>query len=350
MTAHMNLPNIGIRRFSRLEVETEKNSGTGLIGKIHPAQSEEPMTEKNLPSVSIVVPTHRRNADLECCLEAVSRLDPGADEIVVVDSAPDGPGAHDVALRWGARYVRENRPGASRARNRGAREASSDIIAFTDDDAAPASNWLGMILPEFLDPSVALVAGQVIAPAIEPAVGHLYDLCGFSGQGNDRLVLDCHTPRWFEKTNFLPFGLALNLALRRSVLEHWRGFDERIGVGTPLPGHEEQRAFLDLIELGFRLVYAPGAYVRHPLHAKSAEELRRRSLVRMQATSAYITLLMVEEPRHRREVLTYIWNKLWQSSASRVVPGAEAASLHRRLLARLQGPGRYFRSRSIKPA
>ena len=275
------------------------------------------MTRQDLPSVSIVVPTHHRNSDLECCLEAVSRLNPAADEIVVVDSAPKGPGAQDVALRWGARYVREDRPGASRARNRGAREARCDIVAFTDDDAAPDPDWLGLILPNFLDPLVALVAGQVIAPAIEPEIGRLYDLCGFSGQGPDRVVLDSETPRWFEMTNFLPFGLALNLALRRRVFEQWKGFDERIGVGTPVRGHEEQRAFLDLVELGFRLVYEPEAQVRHPLRSKSAEELRRRSLVRMQATAAYFTLLMVEEPQHRHEVLSYIWSKLWQRTGSR---------------------------------
>jgi glycosyltransferase involved in cell wall biosynthesis len=308
------------------------------------------MTGENLPSVSIVVPTHHRNSNLECCLEAVSRLDPAADEIVVVDSAPEGPGAREVALRWGARYVREERPGASRARNRGARVASGDIIAFTDDDAAPDSNWLGMILPGFNDPLVGLVVGRVVAPAIDSEICHLYDLCGFTGQGLDRFVLGLETPRWFEKANFLPFGLALNLALRRSVLEHWRGFDERIGVGTPVPGHEEQRAFLDLIELGFRLVYEPEACVRHPLRSKTAEELRRRSLVRMQATAAYFTLLMIEEPRHRHEVLSYIWSKLRRRSEPRAAYGGEPVSQLRRLLARLQGPAMYFRARSINQA
>jgi glycosyltransferase involved in cell wall biosynthesis len=308
------------------------------------------MTKQNFPSVSIVVPTHHRNADLECCLDAVSRLNPGADEVIVVDSAPEGPGARDVAERWGARYVREDKPGASRARNRGARAARGEIIAFTDDDAAPDTAWLGRILPNFLDPLVALVAGQVIAPSIEPEIGHLYDLCGFSGQGTERLVFDSETPGWFERTNFLPFGLALNLALRRSVFEQWKGFDERIGVGTPVRGHEEQRAFLDLIELGFRLVYEPMAQVRHPLQLKSPEELQRRSLIRMQATAAYVTLLMVEEPQHRHEVLSYIWNKLWKSNGTRTASGTAPAFRLRGLLARLQGPGLYFRSRSIHQA
>ena len=70
----------------------------------------------------------------------------------------------EVAARWRAYYIREDQPGASRARNRGAEEARGDIVAFTDDDAAPDSDWLGSILPQFSDAGVALVAGKVFAP------------------------------------------------------------------------------------------------------------------------------------------------------------------------------------------
>ena len=302
--------------------------------------------EQRALSVSVVVPTRNRNQDLERCLLAVSRLQPQPAEVLVVDSAPSGDGAREVAARWRARYVREDKPGASRARNCGARAARGDIVAFTDDDAAPDVSWLSLILPDFSDANVALVAGKVITPVSDTEFNRLYELCGFVGQGDERLVVDRNTPHWFEKVNFLPFGLALNLAIRRSVFQQWSGFDERIGVGTHVPGHEEQHAFLELIDLGFRLVYEPAARVTHPLSARCAEELRTRCLRRMQASSAYLTLLMVEEPKHWREVLGYVIGKFRSSPQPQSVHAGDRIPALQKVLARMQGPGLYFKARS----
>jgi O-antigen biosynthesis protein len=295
-------------------------------------------------TVSVVVPTRDRNADLELCLQAVDRLDPRPSEVLVVDSAPRGDGAREVARRLHARYVLEPRPGAARARNRGAAEATGDIVAYSDDDAVPSTDWLGKLLPEFHDPRVALVAGQVMAPAQDRELQPLYELCGYVGQGYDRIAVDYETPHWFEKVNFLPFGIGPNLAIRRCAFDLWHGFDERLGPGTPVPGHEEQRAFHQLIELGFRIVYQPAACVTHPLLPRPADELRRRSLHRMQASGAYLTLLLMEEPAHRREVLVHILHRLKQEpSAER--SGETLPPLFKQLIARLQGPVLYFRSR-----
>lgn len=296
-------------------------------------------------SVSVVVPTRDRIGDLERCLQAVSRLYPPPVEIIVVDSAPQRVSAREVALRWCARYLRDNVKGASRARNLGAREACGDIVAYTDDDAVPDASWLNSLVQEFSDPRVALVAGKVVPPTVEPELYRLYELCGFVGQGSDRIVLDRDTPHWFERVSFLPFGLGPNLAIRRSAFRHWCGFDERLGPGTPVPGHEEQRAFLQLINLGFRLVYAPTACVTHPLPAPTIEELRRRGVRRLQASSAYLTLLMIEEPRHRREVLGHILRKLQAASKPKGGMTAEHSFRLQCLIARLHGIGLYFISR-----
>jgi GT2 family glycosyltransferase len=308
-------------------------------------QSEHRTTGQRKLFVSVVVPTRDRNADLERCLAATNRLKPAVDEILVVDSAPRTGSARDVALRWHACYVREDVPGASRARNRGAREACGDIVIYTDDDAVPDEGWLRPILSEFDDPRVALVVGKVLPPPAQPDLYRLYELAGFTGQGNDRIIVDRDTPGWFEKVNFLPFGIAPNLAIRRSAFQEWQGFDERLGPGTLVPGHEEQHAFLQLIDLGFRLVYTPAASVTHPFPARSAQELQLRIMHRMQASSAYLTLLMVEEPQHRGDVLRYIIRKL-RHEANRHFE-ADRIQIHglRRFFARLQGPGLYYKSR-----
>ncbi len=302
-------------------------------------------TEDRALTVSVVVPTRDRNADLERCLEAISRLDPPPMEVVVVDSAPCGKGAQEIALQWHARYILEKVPGASRARNRGAREARGDVVFYTDDDAVPDISWLSSTLGEFSDNRVALVVSRTVPPETEPGLGPLYELCGFSGQSNDRVVVDHETPEWFQKVNFQPFGIGPNLAIRRSVFQRWGGFDERLGPGTPVPGHEEQHAFLQLIELGFKLVYVPTARVAHPLHKGSAEELRERSLCRMRASSAYLTLLVVEKPRVWGRIMTYIVRRVFGTVNPHGSSHAIQISRLKCFLARLQGPELYFKSR-----
>src|SRR5439155_22803794 len=89
------------------------------------------------PTATVVIPTRDRPHQLSRCLESLRRIDGPELEIVVVDSAPRRTHADDIAERWGARYELEPLPGASRARNRGARVCRSDVILFVDDDALP---------------------------------------------------------------------------------------------------------------------------------------------------------------------------------------------------------------------
>lgn len=97
------------------------------------------LEETAVTSVSIVVPTFQRPDALAQTLTALAGLDyPAADlEVLVVDDAADprteevaGRFAHDLAIT----RLAENRRGAARARNAGARAAGGDLLLFLDDD------------------------------------------------------------------------------------------------------------------------------------------------------------------------------------------------------------------------
>src|SRR5205085_2230656 len=117
------------------------------------------------PSCTIIVCTRDRPDELDRCLEAISSLEYGAFEVLVVDNAPSDRRAEDVVYLRQAKYVVEPTPGLSRARNRGAHEASNDVIAYLDDDCVPDRRWLAELMEPFQDPSIMATTGKTMPAA-----------------------------------------------------------------------------------------------------------------------------------------------------------------------------------------
>lgn len=289
--------------------------------------------------VAVVICTRNRPAELERCLASVAALQPPAREIIVVNSA--GASARDIASRYGARYLEESLPGVSRARNAGAAAATAELIAFLDDDSVATSNWLAMLGPPFADPKVMVSVGNV-APLVENSGGHHpFPL------RPDPLVVDRATPGWFWLANSGRIGLGGNMMLRRSAFAKWPGFDLRLGRGAAIPGAEEHFAFFQLIELGFRCVFVPGALVRHP--GLPSDEVRQHFEEQMvEIAAGYLTLLFMEHPPYRGELLRRVWRRALAGSSAGTASGVahERPSFWKRLRAAATGFWRYWRTRA----
>ena len=301
-----------------------------------------------LPSCTAVVSTRDRPDSLMDCLRAVRQQEyPGLD-IVVVDSAPQRADASAVAREFGARYLHLNRPGLSRARNSGAREAKSEIVVFLDDDVHLEHGCLAALAEEFSDERTMAVSGRVLMSGGDDNARAAFETFGGFDPGPDRRAIDRETPGWFELVNFGGLGTGAMLAIRRAAFGTWPGFDERLGRGAPQDCSEELHAFFSLVESGYRVVYTPRAVATHPA-PQSLQDLRRRVLTTAAGASAYMTMLLVEHRRHRGRILRYAWEAVhgkrreWRpySAARRhsVVPH------WRERLAWLQGPLLYARMR-----
>ena len=312
------------------------------------------MGEGNLceftPSCTVVICTRDRPMLLERCLEAVSRLVYPKFDVLVVDNAPRDGRSREVAARAGVQYVVEPKVGLSRARNRGARACHTEIIAYLDDDAVPEPEWLSGLAQEFVDPLVMAAAGLVLPLRVETEAERLCVAIGGAESGSkERLVVDSQVPLWFEIANFGGIGIGANMAVRRSAFDVWPGFHERLDSGVVLDGSGEHYAFFQLIDRGFRVVYAPCAVVRHPL-PRTMEFFRARYLKDRAVSTGYLTLLFFEEPRYRRETVKYVIKVLkdtprtWRDQ--RVSPLSRSISPRwRSLLAYLSGPLLYLWSR-----
>jgi GT2 family glycosyltransferase len=112
------------------------------------------------PSASIIIPTYNGARRIANGLESLRRQTEGRGvEIIVVDDGSSDNIADAVAPYPMVRLISQANSGPAAARNRGAREASGDLIVFTDDDCEPAPGWFDAMLKPFEDPDVVGVKG-----------------------------------------------------------------------------------------------------------------------------------------------------------------------------------------------
>jgi GT2 family glycosyltransferase len=102
-------------------------------------------------SVAVLVPTWRRPEDLARCLHTLRVQERKPDRVLVVRRADDEETSRVLAAQSGLRLeevlVRE--PGQVAALNAGLDAVVEDLVAITDDDAAPRPDWLERIVGWF---------------------------------------------------------------------------------------------------------------------------------------------------------------------------------------------------------
>ena len=119
------------------------------------------------PSVSLIVAAHDEEDVIERRLENLLALDypPDRLEIVVADDASEDRTRELVeavaAREPRVRLIRCARGGKVAAQNRALRETKSDVLAFSDANAAWPSDALRQLVRAFGDPDVGFVCGRV---------------------------------------------------------------------------------------------------------------------------------------------------------------------------------------------
>jgi glycosyltransferase involved in cell wall biosynthesis len=215
------------------------------------------------PRVSVIVPLHRDTPAFRRCLTAVQAL-PGDEHelIVVADRAVAGlPG--DARL-----VVTESQTDTSPAEKRDAAlaVAAGDILAFLDDDAYPAPDWLERALSRFGDQTVAAVGGPGLTPPEsrfrERASGAFYESPFGSGGLRARF-------RPVDGVRPVDDWPAYNLLIRREALERVGGWQ------SSFYGGEDTKLCLALRDAGFTIVYDPAVLVYHHRRPIFAAHLRQ---------------------------------------------------------------------------
>lgn len=237
--------------------------------------------------ITVVIPTRNRAHLLKDCLGYLVDAVRPVDEIIVVDSASTTRAVRDVTESFGARFVRSEIPGTSRARNAGWRAARNDIIAFIDDDVRVDPTWAAALSRAFDDPGTTFVTGYIGEPpegGVGPAVAQMVD----------------SQPARLDSTTTGLIGHSANLAVRRRALETIGGFDEKLGPGVRFKAAEDLDLFDRLFASGYVGRYDPSVPAYHESWRRIRDYIRLQGAYGYGAGARLAKLARTDRPHARR--------------------------------------------------
>ena len=270
-------------------------------------------------SISVMVPTYRRPLDLRRCLGALAEQCMPADEVIIVvrDTDSDtwemlkGGDAANLPLRT----VSVSEPGLVNAMNAGLAEVQTDIVAITDDDAAPRPDWLERIAATF-------AANQKIGGVGGRDYMHIG---GVLQDGRARVVGKVPLFGKHIGNHHLGFGEPREVDMLKGVNGAYRtaairdiGFDTRL-KGTGAQIHWEISLGIKLRRAGWKLIYDPKITVDHYLARRFDEDQRVGfNALATQNTAYNEALIRLEHVSTFGRIANLIWAIL---VGTRVLPG-----------------------------
>lgn len=201
--------------------------------------------------LSVVIPTYRRPDLLKKCLFALAHQDfPFSQfEIIVVSDGPDSA-TTDMINEFKEEFKQnpdlhflftDVKKGPAAARNLGWKEAKGELIAFTDDDCVPASDWLASYYRSYLACNKKLISftGKVIVPIPKLPTDYEKNVSNL------------------ETADFI----TANCACSKQALKQINGFDEEF----PIAWREDSALEFALLKQDIPILKIETAVVTHPV-------------------------------------------------------------------------------------
>ncbi len=202
--------------------------------------------------ISVVIPHYQDTRRLLVLLESLEgqSLEKENWEVIVVNNDPELPLVlpKDFSVDYPLQILEEKKPGSYVARNKGIVEAKGQIIAFTDSDMLPDSNWLDIAFSRFSqddNSEIGILTGPVTLFYKNPdklTVAEVYEkFSGFDFEGYAKGGT-CGAGNWFSY---------------KSVLEEFGGFrdDLKSNGDTELSLRISQK---------YKVLYVPELVNKHP--------------------------------------------------------------------------------------
>jgi cellulose synthase/poly-beta-1,6-N-acetylglucosamine synthase-like glycosyltransferase len=220
-----------------------------------------------LPTVSVIVPIYNGEADLPdlvTCLRSQTYPQEQVEYLLVNNNSHDRTEqilaaaiAEAIATGFPLQALTENQIQSSyAARNQGIRQATGEILAFTDADCRPQPEWLEQLVQPFADSTVGIVVGELKALPGQTLLEKYAERYGVMSQ------------KFLLEHPFYPYGQTANLAIRKQALA-------TVGLFRPYltTGGDADICWRIQQQTDWKLEFAPQAIIRHR-HRSNLRELR----------------------------------------------------------------------------
>jgi GT2 family glycosyltransferase len=203
------------------------------------------------PVFSVIIPTYGRPDALRVCINALAALDYARDnfEVIIVDdggTVPLAPLLKAVEGDLRMKIVWQPNGGPAAARNFGASHATGDMLAFTDDDCAPAPDWLRAFASAYATTDTALLGGRTVNALQKNPYTQ-----------TSQLIIDVVYAHYNRDRSNARFFASNNMAIPRDLFCRVNGFDPSFRTS-------EDRDLCDRWQSkGHTLRYVPEAVLFH---------------------------------------------------------------------------------------
>jgi len=252
--------------------------------------------------LTVCICTHNRCGYVQDCLQGLRRQTAGQASfgLLLVDSGGTGdvPGQlrRLAAAYPGAKLIRLEQPGLSAARNAGAWAARTPYIAYLDDDAVPAADWVERILASLAEAPrpPALIGGRILPRWEAPLPGWwperlrgVLSIIEAEGRGEYR---SAELPPGLE-----PYGA--NIVVHVLSLLALGGFGVAGGrFGNVLLSDEEVQLAWRLQDAGHSVRYDSSIVVEHQIDPGRLHPAWLLSRLYWQGASAVLTRRALQRP------------------------------------------------------
>jgi cellulose synthase/poly-beta-1,6-N-acetylglucosamine synthase-like glycosyltransferase len=212
-------------------------------------------TRKRTQTWSVIIPLIELSSTLiHETLPALQKQNIDSFEVLVL---PNNKSQKDAALLKKYPWLRITPTGPlspPKKRDMGAKLARGTYLAFIDDDAFPAPDWLKMAKPYFDDPSIYAVCGPGITPITAGSWEQVFNEILTSRLGSGQLQYRyCHM-----KSRFVTDYPSMNFIIRRNIFLQVGGFNT-----TYWPGEDSKLCNAITYTHPHAILYTPEVVVYH---------------------------------------------------------------------------------------
>ena len=217
------------------------------------------------PFVSVVVPVYNDSERLKTCLASLENqtYPKNLYEIIVVDNGSDDNLEELVCRFEQTAFTREDRPGSYAARNKGISVAKGDIIAFTDSDCIPYSDWIESGVSNIIGVrNCGMLVGKIdifFKKPNKPTAVEIYES-----------IKSFKTRRYLEEGRH---GVTANLFTFKSVIAKVGFFNAALKSGGDVEWGKRVFSF------GYQQIYADNTCVAHPARRSFGQLYRKATRV-----------------------------------------------------------------------